>query len=138
VQSKTQKGPQQPREKKKGKGKKGSGGNDKKDNKNVEGEKNEKRKVKFPCNSFVGMITLLINASKMEESQCLIKLQQQQQQPVVLKNCFRKDKICRLALPRPICKGALQVHLCQMDIFSFVNMVNHMKLEESRLVDQIL
>jgi hypothetical protein len=114
VQSKTQKGPQHPREKNKGKGKKGSGGNDKNPNKNVEGEKSEKRKVKFPCN-ICGDDHLTHQCPKMEEAQCLIKLQQQQQ-PVVLQNLFPQGKTCRLALPLPIRKGALLVHLCQMDI----------------------
>jgi hypothetical protein len=39
VQSKTQKGPQQPEDKKKGKGKKGSGGKDKKANKMLRGKR---------------------------------------------------------------------------------------------------
>jgi hypothetical protein len=87
MQSKTQKGTQNPREKKKDKGKKGSVGNDKKDNKNVEGEKNEKMKVKFTCN-ICGGDHLIHQFPQMEESQCLIKLQQ----PSILKNPFSQGQ----------------------------------------------
>jgi hypothetical protein len=76
VQIKTSKGPQQPSEKKKGKGKKGSGGNNKKYDKNVEGAKDEKRKVKFPC-KICDEYHLTHQFPWMEESQCLIKLNQQ-------------------------------------------------------------
>jgi hypothetical protein len=65
------------REKKKGKGKKGSGGNNKKLDKNVEGAKDEKRKVKFPCN-ICEEYHLTHQFPRMEEAQHLIKLNQQQ------------------------------------------------------------
>jgi hypothetical protein len=50
VKTKTPKGPQHLKDKRKGKGKKGVGDNNKSLDKNVEGEKDEKIKVKFPCN----------------------------------------------------------------------------------------
>jgi hypothetical protein len=90
VHSKTQKGPQHPGDKKI-KGKKGGGGNNKKYDKNVEREKDEKRKVKFPCN-ICGDDHLTHQFPQMEESQCLMKLKQQQQQPVVLNNPFPQGK----------------------------------------------
>jgi hypothetical protein len=49
---KTSKGPQQLGEKRNKKSNKGGGGNNKKSNKNVEGAKDERRKVKFPCNIY--------------------------------------------------------------------------------------
>jgi len=76
LKTKTWKAPQQPGENKKGKGKKGSGGNNKKYDKNVEGAKDEKRKVKFPCN-ICEEDHLTHYFPQMEESQHLIKLKQQ-------------------------------------------------------------
>ena len=66
MHSKNQKGPQHP-EDKKGKGKKGVGGNNKKYDKNVEREKDEKGKVKLPCN-FCEDDHITLQWSHMEES----------------------------------------------------------------------
>jgi len=86
VKTKTLKVPEQPKENKKVKGDKGGGGNNKKSNKNDEGAKDEKRKVKFPC-KLCNDDHLSHQFLQMEESQRLIKLNQQQQ-PIVLKNPF--------------------------------------------------
>jgi hypothetical protein len=86
MQTKTSKCPQQPGENKKGKDKKGGGGNNKRYDKNVEEAKDEKRKMKFPFN-LCNDDHLMHQFPQMEESQLLIKLNQQQQ-PTLLKNPF--------------------------------------------------
>lgn len=130
MQSKTQKGPRQPEDKKKGKGKKSGGGKDKKPNKNVEGAKDEKRKAKFPC-KLCGDDHLTHQCPKMEETQRLIKLQQQH--PVVLKNPFPQGQKMQVGSSTFNPQGGTSSAPLSGGSFSFVNMLNSSKLKEEEL-----
>jgi ribosomal protein L44E len=85
VQSKNPKGNQQTEGKRKSKKKKGKG--DKKAANNVGEGKNEKRKVKFPCNLCTNS-HLTHQFPRLEEAQNLLA----QQQPFVLTNPFAQGK----------------------------------------------
>jgi hypothetical protein len=111
------KGTQQPGGKaKKGKDKKGGGGNkNEKSDAKYGGEKKEIKKVKFPC-KICGGDHLTHQCPQMEEANHLIKQNNNNKQPVVLKNPFPQGKNMQVDLPLQICKGAPQVHLFQMDL----------------------
>jgi hypothetical protein len=88
----------------KGKGKKGKGGNDKKVANNVGEGKNEKKKVKFPCNICTDD-HLTHQFPRMEEAHNILA----QQQPVVLTNPFPQGKNLT-QIPHPqTCLGEIRV-----------------------------